>query len=751
MPLSCFHLPVRWSLLLVLLLPLTSCREKDPWAGDPNIPKEISFNRDIRPLLTRECLQCHNEENPMAGLRLDLPSGVSSVVTDKSPSKSLLWEKILASHPVALPGRDQAILWRWIRQGTPTEGHWASLPITPSSRPASLSSNAPVDQEEFAFLARALFGRNPTPAEVDYNDKYQPPRGDLIDSMLRQASFADFFKTRLLLLSGARPVSPESAFAPYLRWLDTEIADPSFALDNFFRDSLAGDLVPAAGQQGTIATAWTRLPNSAGIASLSQRVAQNLLAIDLSQPPTTNDLWPSAAQVLPTFLPTYPPAVEGEIASPPFLAIHTPQQTEALRVAQEAEPNAWKAAQEVPESATVNFAQWLAQEDPAVDIPDLAVAFSLDSATPQDLAPLPVASLVPPVTFAEGVQGTALAAPAHFEGMPLSSDRAFTFSFFLNLAQLPESESPLFFGQTPLGSPVGFRLALSSHKLTIALLNGSAENSLAVEATTLPQPGQWYHLAISYDGSRTAAGFQLWIDGRPVPLTVTNDTLYGIAGAPAGSLYFQAPNPEATQPTLLDEVQIYRSVLSELEIAHLRDGRALLEAVRNEFPREDLLFNYYLRSKSPAARDLKMRAINASNEVSNLQNTALLIPVAGPTPVPKVRPALPFYSLPMSAKADRLGLANWLFDDRNPVTPRVLANRLYQMVHGVSLLPNQYISDPWQVPAQQALLDFLARDILIREWNLRGVLRTILLHPPQKPSLDSPIEPAVEFVPEVPI
>lgn len=680
----------------------------------------------------------------MAGLSLDRPSGVASVTSDNSPKKSLLWEKIVADHPIVLPERDKAILWRWIKQGTPTESHWAALPIANgSARPHSLSAESPVEDQEFAFLARSLFGRNPNPAEVTYNNQHQPARGDLIDSMLRQRPFAEFFKTRLLLLSGARPVSTDSTFAPYLRWLDTEIANPSFALDDFFRESLAGDLLPAAGQQGAIATAWTRLPHRADINSLSQRVAQNLLAIDLTQPATPNDLWPSAAEVLPAFLPTFPPAAKGDIATPPFLPIHTPQQIEALKISQGAEPIAWKAAQDVPESATVNFAQWLALEEPAVSIPDLAVAFSFDSASPQDLAPQPVARLRPPATFAEGVQGTALAAPANFEGLPLSSDRAFTFSFFLNLAALPESESPLFFAQTSQGAPVGFRLNLASDSLTIALLNGSSANALAVKAQILPKPGQWHHLAITYNGSRKTEGFQFWIDAQQVPLTTTNDNLYGIAKAPAGILSFHSPSSVEAQPTLLDELQIYRSVLSEIEIAHLRDGKALLEAVRNEFPREDLLFNYYLRSKSPAARDRTTRAINASNEVSTLQNTGFLVPVAGPTPTPEIRPTLPFNPLPMSAEPNRLGLANWLLDDRNPVTPRVLASRLYQMVHGVSLLPSENISDPWKTPSDAALLDFLARDILVKEWNLRGILRTILLHPPQKTSPEPPQEVSI--------
>ena len=730
---------MRW-LPLFLLLPLTSCREKDPWAGDPNVPEQISFNQHIRPLLTRDCLSCHSENNTQGGLRLDLSSGVASVTVQNSPKKSLLWEKIIANHPTTLPERDQAILWRWIKQGTPTEGHWASLPISkPSSSqlPPSLSQTEPVSEEEFIFLAHTLFGRKPTPAELTYNQNHQPTRANLIESMLQQKSFTTYFKTRLLLLSGTNSAPSKGPFAPYLRWLDNEVSNPDFALDNFFRESLAGDLIPEAGQQGAIATAWTRLPHRSGIQSLSERVAKSLLAIDLNNPVSSDTLWPSASETLPHFLPDFPPASKGEIATPPFLPLHTPQQLKGLQKAEEAEPAAWELAESIPDSATVAFAQWLAQEETAVSIPDLSAAFSFDEANPLDLSPLPIALLKAPITLAEGIQGTALAPPAEFEGLPLSSDRAFTLSFFLKLSHLPTAETSLFTATSQQGAPTGFRLNIAPDNLTIALLHGSAANSLIAKAQLLPQPGEWHHLTIGYDGSRKAAGFSFWIDAQPVPLTSLNDQLYGIAHSPAGKLSYRYPSLPDVGPTLIDELQIYQSLLSEIEISHLQDGKALLTAVREEFPREDLLFNYYLRSKSEEARTNKKRAIATSNEVSTLQDSALLVPIAAKTTLPTIRPTLPFYSLKLDSNPDRLGLATWLLDDRNPITPRVIASKLYQMIHGVSLLPSEDISNPWDTPTDAALLDYLSQNLLTQEWNLRSILTTILLHPPTKVPVES--------------
>ncbi len=730
--LACFFPKVRW-LLPLLAFSLPSCQEKDPWAGDSSVPLTISFNQHIRPLLSRECLSCHNEAKAEGGLRLDLPSGVASVVSDSSPRKSRLWEQIAANHPVALSSRKQGILWRWIKQGTPTEGHWASLPLNPhsfSAQASPLSPNEPVTEQEFAFLSRTLFGREPSSVEKTYNSAHQPPRGQLIDDMLKQASFAQSFQTRLLLFSGAQPVAPDGPFAPYLRWFETQLFEPDFSLANFFQQALAGDLVPDSGQQGAIATAWTRLPHRNGISSLRERIAQNLLGLDLSAPVSSQEIWPNALETLTAFIPEFPPATHGEIALPPFLPLHTPQQIKALKTSRMREKEAWKQLSQIPDNTTIAFAEWFAEEETAVSIPDLAVSFSFDQSPPQDLSPRPLANLTSPATVTTGAQGTALAPPASFSGFPLSSDRSFTLSFFLKVPQLPNKETPLFFAQTPLGAPVGFQFNLSTNNLTIGLLNGSAKNSLGVTASTLPTPNHWHHFAIGYNGSRKASGFRLWIDSKPIALTPAHDELYGIASAPDGALQFRYPSsPEAT-PALLDELQIYRGLLSELEIAHLRDGQALLNAIRDEFPREDLLFKYYLRSKSVPARENTQRALNASNEVSTLEATALLVPVAGPTPLPALRPALPFYPLPLDSEPDRLGFAHWLFDERNPITPRIMASRFYELVYGVGLLPPSGLSDPWQVPPNPALLDHLASELIAADWNLRKILRIILLNPP---------------------
>jgi hypothetical protein len=562
----------------------------------------------------------------------------------------------------------------------------------------------------------------------------QSKRGALIEALMASPDFATNFYPRLLLLSGARPVATGTPFDPYFRWLETEVADPSFSLHNFFRNSLAGDLLPMAGQQGAIATAWTRLPTRTDLITLPRRVAHSYLALDLTRPPNPQDIWPDATTAIPLFLPEdNAPPFRDHLAVPPFLPLHTPTQMNALEAAEQNESALWLNTEEPPVNAEENFKAWLAQEDPAVTIPDLAVAMTFNEGLPADSAPIPRAGIASLPQFIPGVQEEAIVAPADFTGLPLSSSRAFTLSFFLKIPLLPEESTPILLATSPGGAPVGFRVSLSQDKLAIQLLQGSDANSISAEAALLPTPEHWHHIAIGYDGSRSAGGLRLWIDAAPVPLTTTQDSLYGIAQAPQGELLFRSP-PDSVAPAAIDELQIYQSLLSGIEVAHLRDGTALLDAVREEYPREDTLFHYYLRSQSAPSREARQAAITASSRVGLLQDSALLVPVAADGKLPEVRPSLPFNSLPMDASADRLGLANWLFADENPLTPRVVASRRYQMVYGLSLLPESGdLSDPWELPPHPQLLEFLARELVDQNWNFRAILRTILRNPP--PSL----------------
>ncbi len=76
----------------------------------------------------------------------------------------------------------------------------------------------------------------------------------------------------------------------------------------------------------------------------------------------------------------------------------------------------------------------------------------------------------------------------------------------------------------------------------------------------------------------------------------------------------------------------------------------------------------------------------------------------------------------------RLQFARWLADDRNPLTPRVIANRLwhYHFGRGLVATPSDFGYNG-ERPSHPALLDHLAQRLLAHGWRLKPLHKEILL------------------------
>ena len=123
----------------------------------------LSFNRDIRPILSGKCFACHgfDAKKREAELRLDTSEGATAVHDDVRAivpgdlTKSELWRRInstdqdeimppLASKKI-LTATEKAILKQWIEQGAPYQKHWAFEPIMRPAVSAADSGLSPID------------------------------------------------------------------------------------------------------------------------------------------------------------------------------------------------------------------------------------------------------------------------------------------------------------------------------------------------------------------------------------------------------------------------------------------------------------------------------------------------------------------------------------------------------------------------------------------------------------------------------
>ena len=77
----------------------------------------------------------------------------------------------------------------------------------------------------------------------------------------------------------------------------------------------------------------------------------------------------------------------------------------------------------------------------------------------------------------------------------------------------------------------------------------------------------------------------------------------------------------------------------------------------------------------------------------------------------EVKPGTPSFLHPLAAdaRADRLGLAQWIVDPQNPLTSRVNVNRFWQMLFGAGLVrTTDNFGTTGEKPSHPQLLDYLA-------------------------------------------
>lgn len=85
-------------------------------------------------------------------------------------------------------------------------------------------------------------------------------------------------------------------------------------------------------------------------------------------------------------------------------------------------------------------------------------------------------------------------------------------------------------------------------------------------------------------------------------------------------------------------------------------------------------------------------------------------------------PAIP------AGQSGRLQLADWLADERNPLTARVTVNRIWQKLFGTGIVPSvDYFGARGDVPTHPELLDHLATRFMQGGWSQKAFLRSLVL------------------------
>jgi hypothetical protein len=169
--------------------------------------------------------------------------------------------------------------------------------------------------------------------------------------------------------------------------------------------------------------------------------------------------------------------------------------------------------------------------------------------------------------------------------------------------------------------------------------------------------------------------------------------------------------PDQRMAAQADEITTYfRSIQPELKV---------LAAQRENIERR--LSDEYRPDKTPIMKELA---------ASEQRKTHVFIRGSFLSPGEEVTPDTPhvFPAFGNDLPRNRLGLARWLVDRRNPLTARVVANRHWEQLFNKGIvLTSEDFGSQGVLPTHPALLDWLAVELMDNGWSLKKLAKTIVM------------------------
>jgi hypothetical protein len=287
-------------LLVCLASPLTSVIAAAAVGQPP-----VSFDREIRPILSDKCFRCHGPDANAreADMRLDVRGAIPEhVLVPGEPEESELVRRIMSEDAsermpppdsrLSLSAEQKRLLRRWIAEGAPYSEHWSFVPLPASVEMPAVDDDewprgaidrfvlARLDAEKLAptppadplrLLRRVtldLTGLPPTEEECRTfekaaTDDLDTALEDTVDRLLASPRYGEHLA--VAWLDAARYADSYGYQSdqlntqwPYRDWV-VRALNANMPYDRFLTCQLAGDLLPNATRDQILATAFNRL------------------------------------------------------------------------------------------------------------------------------------------------------------------------------------------------------------------------------------------------------------------------------------------------------------------------------------------------------------------------------------------------------------------------------------------------------------------------------------------------------------
>jgi len=599
--------------------------------------KPVDFQREIRPILSDACYQCHGPDkgSRMANLRLDV---LGPAIVPGKPEESKLWRRVNhanaamrmpppQAHKDLTDGQKES-LRKWIEQGATYKEHWSfSAPMRPAA-PVVKNLNwarnpidrfllarmeaeglTPAPEADRRTLARRvsldLTGLPPSPAEVEafVKDSAADAYERLVDRFMAKPQYGEH--RGRFWLDAARYADTHGLHVdnyremwPYRDWVIGAF-NKNMPFDQFTLEQLAGDLLPNPTMEQRIATGFHRCnitTNEGG--SIEDEVAA-IYAKDRVD--TTGAVWMGLTvgcatchdhkfdpitqrefyQMAAFFRNTTQKPLDGNIHdTPPVITV--PAENErarwhALLIEEKARRERREAHRR---AARGGFEKWVA----AGRYKGLKTPFRDGLRMPGGAAPVDGA--------VKGTQAVSFGAKKTLE-LPgvkadLDSRKPFTVAAWVFLPKDEASfavASKLEWIDKKEGIARGWLLDFEGRRPRFQMMGGKEDDLLLIRAGQAGRlkASTWHHIAVTFDGTRDYKGLSIFIDGKVV-VTETNPNAGG--GTVDGSTLTKAPltlgsdgNKRFFDGGAVQEIQILDRALRDDEAEILAGWLALRQEI----------------------------------------------------------------------------------------------------------------------------------------------------------------------------
>jgi hypothetical protein len=700
------------------------------------------------------------------------------------------------------------LIRRWIEQGATWRQHWSFIapvrPKLPAVKDAAWPRNA-IDRFVLARLDREnlrpspaaekttlirrvtldLTGLPPTPEEVDafLADESPGAYERLVDRLLASPRFGERLAVPWLNAARYADTSGYQNDGPrhMWRWRDWVIdaLNANMPFDQFTIEQLAGDLLPRATLAQRIATGFNRNHRGNAEGGIIPEEYQVEYVVDRVE--TTFTVWQGLTMgcarchnhkydplrqhdfygVFAHFnnIPEHGRAIK-EGNSPPYVRAPTDEQQREYATLQAKLKSLEQQFARFQTQIAAAQAAWEKQPRSAEPIDwaptrGLVAYFPLDGHTRSAVDAAAQAGFAGgPAAFVAGRLGQA----ADCDGQRFVEARDVgKFGYFdkFSLAAWIQPHGPrggtIISRMTDEAEADGYYIRLVNGRVHVDLVKRWLDDSIRVETQRTLQPGQWHHVAMTYDGSRLASGITVYIDGRPEKLKVHLDGLNQTFSSTEPLRIGGGGGPEGRFHGRIDEVRVYERCLNADEVGAIATPETISEviaipAARRTPSQTGKLRACFLDRYAPRElRQLAKRIALLREETQQLYESFPTVMVMQEMPAPRsthilvrgqydkpgerVTPGVPssLPPLPTGLPNNRYGLAAWLMDPANPLTARVAVNRSWELLFGVGLVKTtEDFGSQGERPSHPELLDWLATEFVRTGWDVKGLLRLIV-------------------------